>query len=131
VIVPEEARSKGAGSLGNSADRPDVRLVRGEESSEYGKSGSTFGSFLPPVEELYRELDGALARQDGVGWRLRIFGIHTVADDRWVQLSAVAKGVRHDLVLRMALGTRGRDAIALIEGWLAHPLSGSHVIDVT
>jgi hypothetical protein len=114
----------------SSEDRARDELVRGHDPTRSGKSDTNSETFLLSLEDLYRELDGALARHGGVAWRLRILGIHLVGDERWIQVSAAAGGTRHDLVLHMSQGSRGDDAIASIETWLAHPLPAIRVIHV-
>ena len=78
-------------------------------------------------EEIYQELDGARARQGGLTWRLRIYAIHEVGAERWIQLAAAGATV-YELVVQATHAARSCDVIASIEAWLADPVSTSRVI---
>jgi hypothetical protein len=85
---------------------------------------------LPPLDAAYRELDGATVHHAGSAWRLCIWGIHQVGNERWIQMSASNGSVDHDLVLHAGQGARTSQLLASIEAWLACPLFPGGIIHV-
>ena len=82
-------------------------------------------------EDTFRELDGASVLYGDVVWRLSVWGIHQIGTELWVQMSVAAGAAHHDLVLHMAHGARGRDAVASIEAWLESPFPASQILHVS
>jgi hypothetical protein len=84
----------------------------------------------PSLDDIYRELDGAVAHQNGMSWQLQILAIHEAGAERWIQLTAASGGTEHDLVLHMNSGARTASVITSIEEWLDTPVLESRIIDI-
>jgi hypothetical protein len=116
---------------GNFADQASLNFVEsGQSTYNYRLSDYVDRRSAASPQELYNELDGALARQGELAWRLRVSAIHEVGADRWIQLSA-AGSTGCDLVLQVTQAARSTDVIASVEAWLADPVATSRVIHLS
>ena len=85
---------------------------------------------MPSLKTIFDELDGALVLQAGIRWELRIWGIHEIGVERWIQMSASGGSTKHDLVLRLACSARVPDIVASLESWLGCLTPASRIIQV-
>jgi hypothetical protein len=99
-------------------------------TGQFGSVGYTSRTSPPSLDDIYRELDGAVVHQDSLSWQLRILGIHEAGAERWIQLTAASGPLEHDLVLHMNPGARTANVITSIEEWFDTPVLAGRIIDV-
>ena len=79
---------------------------------------------------MFEQLESAALPHSGLMWRLRVWGIHQIGSDRWVQLSASDQLHQHDLIVHLGPDARASDVVAALGSWLSSAIPDSRVIHV-
>ena len=79
---------------------------------------------------MCRQIESATISHSGLTWRLKVWGIHQIGAERWVQMSASDQLHHHDLVVHLASDADPSDAVATLATWLRSPIPDGQIIHV-
>ncbi len=81
-----------------------------------------------PLDRWFAALDGRLIEAGGRAWSLRVVGIHTLADELWIQFDTEpgSPGV----VLHLGRSATVADAISALRAWFLHPRRTRRLVHV-
>jgi hypothetical protein len=79
------------------------------------------------LDRWFAALDGRLIDAGGLAWRLRVVGIHKLAEELWIQFDT--EPGYHGAVLHLSRSATVAHAIGAIRTWCLGP-SQTHVIHV-